>query len=489
MLWLAVYLPLLPLEVFCGRSDRPTVVIDERSRVLLRNDAAITAGIAANASLATAHSIVPGLLHHRRSPEQELERLRLLGDMLYGLSARVSLVPPADPDTPGSGVVLEIGGSLKLYDGAEALCRRAERLCRELGHEVSLRSAKTPLAALALARSGVSRLRKVPLADAALEPGRLTPERIERFANMGIHTLGQLMALPRRGLVRRFGDDLVDFLDRLTGDAPDPRRCIQPAERFRVDLHLLEPLNSQEALAFPMQRLLGDLHHWLVARQLGTELLRWQLTGSGGERMILPVRFARPQQSRQAFLDISRLQLAETELPEDVISLTLEARRLAPWSAASRGLFGKLPGLQTVDDASDLAELVDQLRARLGRDACHGLAVQDQHTPERAWARSTPLPRGTAVAHAAGGAPSGGDSRPSRRPLWLFDPPRPLDPRRIVLLEGPERIHTGWWQHDGAGDAGPGQARDYYVARHQSGAQCWVFADPWNRWFLHGYFA
>src|SRR5690606_28230037 len=50
MLWLAVYLPLLPLEVFCGRSDRPTVVIDERNRVLLRNDAAITAGIAPNAS-------------------------------------------------------------------------------------------------------------------------------------------------------------------------------------------------------------------------------------------------------------------------------------------------------------------------------------------------------------------------------------------------------------------------------------------------------
>src|SRR5690606_6974880 len=117
--------------------------------------------------------------------------------------------------------------------------------------------------------------------------------------------------------------------------------------------------------------------------------------------------------------------------------------RLAPWSAVSRGLFGKLPGLQTADDAGDLAELVDQLRARLGRDACHGLEVQDQHTPERAWARSTPLPRGTAVAHAADEPAAGSDSRPSRRPLWLFDPPRPLDPRKIVLLEGPERIHTG----------------------------------------------
>src|SRR5690606_36953526 len=98
MLWLAVYLPLLPLEVFRDRSDQPTVVIDEQSRVLLRNDAAVTAGIAPGVTLATAHSIVPGLLHHRRSPERELARLRLLGDALYGLSSRVSLVPPASAD-------------------------------------------------------------------------------------------------------------------------------------------------------------------------------------------------------------------------------------------------------------------------------------------------------------------------------------------------------------------------------------------------------
>jgi protein ImuB len=224
----------------------------------------------------------------------------------------------------------------------------------------------------------------------------------------------------------------------------------------------------------------------------------------------MPLRFARAQQSRDAFLDITRLQLAEATLPEDVISLALEARRLTPWSAAShsashsasRNLFGNLPGLQSVEDTDDLSGLVDQLRARLGQDACYILEVEDQHTPERAWKRALPLrharpPTRKQANKPAGKRPGKQKTKPQenaprllKRPLWLFDPPRPVDRRQLALLRGPERIHTGWWLDDGDElHDPPGQARDYYVARHHSGARCWVFTDPWQRWFLHGYFS
>src|SRR5690606_13139752 len=125
--------------------------------------------------------------------------------------------------------------------------------------------------------------------------------------------------------------------------------------------------------------------------------------------------------------------------PEEVISLTLEAPRLSAWSTANRSLFGNLPGLQPAGETHELGELVDQLRARLGRDACYTLEAQDQHTPERAWNRAPPLRRPW---HPERGHQV---SRPRKRPLWLFDPPRQVDPRQLVLLEGPERIHTPWW--------------------------------------------
>lgn len=502
MLWLGVHLPLLPLEVFGGgasmgsreirdrgreaelrsaeASSAPTVVLDGRGRVVLRNPAAIDAGIARGSTLATAHSIVPELVHYRRSPELEGQRLALLGEILYGFSARVSLAPPACADEPASGIMLEIGGSLRLFGDAAELVRQVEATCRELGHAVRLRLASTPLAALTLARAGADDLNQVHLSHAAVEPGRLPPEVIERFANMGVHTLGQLLALPARGLARRFDTSLVDFLDRLAGKRPDPRPVIRPAEHFRTAVHLLDPLNSKEAVTFPMQHLLTSLQHWLVTRQLGTEQLRWCFTGSSGERVWMPVRFTHAQQSREAFLDITRLQLAETALPEDVISLVLEARRLVPWGAASRsgGLFGHLPGLQAADDVDDLGELVDQLRARLGRNACYSLEISDQHTPEQAWQRMPPLQRARGEA--------GASATPRRRPLWLFDPPRAVHRGQLELLRGPERIHTGWWL---TGSDTAGEARDYYVARHVNGARCWVFTDPSEKWFLHGYFS
>jgi protein ImuB len=54
----------------------------------------------------------------------------------------------------------------------------------------------------------------------------------------------------------------------------------------------------------------------------------------------------------------------------------------------------------------------------------------------------------------------------------------------LVLLSGPERIQSGWWD-------GGAVARDYYVARAADGARWWIFreCEAPRRWFLHGCFA
>jgi protein ImuB len=505
MLWLGVHFPRLPLEVFtAGRvSPEPEVVIHD-GRVVMCNPAAAETGIALGSTLATAHSIAAGIRHYRRTPQREFQRLALLAEVLYGFSARVSLMPAA------AGVVLEVGGSLRLFGDVERLVDQIRMLCDDMGHEVRLRTAPTPLACLTLARADVASLAQVPLSQAAIEAEPFTPDRVERLANMGIHALGQLLNLPSRGVADRFGKHLVDYLSRLTGERPDPRPVISPPERFRSTLHLLEPLRSKEALVFPMQRLLIDLQHWLIARQLGAEQLRWRFRG-GGERdrdiapnVELEVRFGRAQQRREAFLEITRLQMADAQLPAEVIDLELEARRLVPWAAGSRGLFHNQPGMHSPADESQGAdELVDQLRARLGHTACYSLKVRRQHLPEQAWAATPPTlatPRRTSRRKAASSA-SPDEPDPHRtptRPLWLFDQPRPIALRQLTLLRGPERIHTGWWLNGGepvracrpqASRLPNGTRRDYYVARHQSGAECWVFVDHRDRWFLHGYFS
>jgi protein ImuB len=184
------------------------------------------------------------------------------------------------------------------------------------------------------------------------------------------------------------------------------------------------------------------------------------------------------------------LQLDSLALPEDVITVSLEAQRLAPFAPGNRSLFqtpGAItPGAKKSDikhpgvDRSDLSDLVDQLRARLGERACHGIAHDEQHVPEQAWRKTLRIGGGFSGTGKSQTGKSQKDlARP--RPFWLFDPPRPVERVELNLLRGPERIQTAWWHKS--------VFRDYYVARHGGGTHCWAFVDAHDCWFLHGYFA
>jgi protein ImuB len=78
------------------------------------------------------------------------------------------------------------------------------------------------------------------------------------------------------------------------------------------------------------------------------------------------------------------------------------------------------------------------------------------------------------------------------RPCWLLAAPQPLQSQHgrpqhhgaLHLLEGPERIESGWWDDDDV-------RRDYYVAKDSHGALLWIYREcaGTKKWFLHGIFA
>ncbi|MCW8809180.1 MAG: DNA polymerase Y family protein, partial [Rhodanobacter sp.] len=121
--------------------------------------------------------------------------------------------------------------------------------------------------------------------------------------------------------------------------------------------------------------------------------------------------------------------------------------------------------------AVPLEQLRERLRARLGERCLQRLRRTVDPRPEFAQ---------TAVDGAEGSVAA--DAPP--RPTWLLDPPIPLRDPAPILLAGPERLETGWW--DG-GDL----RRDYYVVRTSQGQHAWVFCPPGEpgRWMLHGWFA
>jgi protein ImuB len=154
-------------------------------------------------------------------------------------------------------------------------------------------------------------------------------------------------------------------------------------------------------------------------------------------------------------------------VPAPVRGVQLVARELPPFVPAGRDLFDARP-----QQAVPWEQLRERLRARLGDDAVHGLAVRADHRPERAWQ----LEPGRAV-QAAPDVP---------RPGWLLPRPVPLRDHRLRVLAGPERIETGWWDGD--------VRRDYYLVQTSLGQRAWAFrpaGDPVDErggFMLHGWF-
>ena len=504
MLWLCIELPALRLEV-CTRGvvdpEQPAVLV-ENNRIRHANSAASRHGILLGSSYATASSLCHRLRHFTRDLALERERLTFLAGALYRFSACVSVHDCAGSDR-APALLLEVSGSLRLFGGLYALKRQLCAELAELDHLVSLGIGHTPLAALALARARCNvelppwptdertrtictkALRRLPIAHTELDA-----DLIERLDGMGITQLGSLLKLPATALGRRFGKRLLDYLGRLSGELPDPRLQFVPPPEFETTLHLLDSISDKHVLLFPMQRLLRDLEHWLVARQLGVSALRWTFVSVGRASAVLTLEVSEPHQRQDALSSFSRLKLEATELPDEIVTIGLSATRLSGWTrddaAAHVSLFARAGrGIETP------STLLDRFRAKLGVEICHGIAEHDDLRPEHAW-----MPIEPALGVMPQNRAASSRRKQAARPLWLLTEPIRIEAtpssskKEWTLLHGPERIDRAWWD---AAAPSTSDFRDYYVARRADGTTYWVFRERAGRederWYAHGCFA
>ncbi|MFO1206602.1 MAG: DNA polymerase Y family protein [Burkholderiales bacterium] len=481
MLWLALHFPSLPLEALTRGAEAPgpTVIVSSLPQkaagaplVLACNADATRAGIRPGLPVSAAHALARGLAVHARDSQRERETLARLAAWALQFTPTLSLDERAT-------VLAEIGGSLRLFGGLSPLLGQVRSGLAELGFDAFIAVAPTATGAALLARAGLelTLTNTAPLRGhlAALSIDLLEQDStvLDALAKLGVRTLGECRRLPRDGLARRFGESLLDELDRAFGDRPDPRQPWVAPDVHTVRLDLPSPVCEVAAVLFPAKRLLTELCGVLAARRQGITQLSLTLGHEDHAPTLVLLSLSMPSRDPAHLLSLVRERLSTVELPDRVESVSLTATETLQLAPRNFSFFGDRNAL-----AENRLALVERLRARLGEKAVCGLALVPDHRPELAW---QPVEPGHAEVV----------STTNPRPLWLLAAPKPLrtnadgtHPPSLSILSGPERIESGWWD-------GNDVSRDYFVASNTAGARFWIFRERTRdrRWFLHGVFA
>ncbi len=474
-LWLCIYLPDLALEVFKSpiKKNRPEVVVEEtagRMTIAAASTAAREQGVQPGMSLSAACALCRALNIHHRDLHAEQEKLEQLADWAGQFTSRVSLEPP-------QALLLEIGASLKLFGGVDSLWQRLSGSLSSLVDSFNHAITPAPLASLWLARCNRplvitcpdelrSALGKLPLRALGLEP------RLEkRLHNTGVRVLHDLWRLPRDGLARRFGANLLDTLDRALGRSSDLRHNHNAPLHFEAALELPMETRNSRFIMSAAERLLAQLIGFLQHHDAAVNAVQFGLLSNEHPPHWLTIGLRQGSRDATRLLNLLEQHLNPLRLAAPINTLCLESMAIQPFSAVTQPLFRSHDTPQYRE--SEWHELIERLQNRLGVEAVFTLQSHPDHRPELAWSRTEPgVPARSPVCSAP------------RRPLWLLPEPRPLLSRdTLTLRSGPERIESGWWSNTSI-------RRDYYTARSHNGQGLWIFHDLTQpgQWYLHGLF-
>jgi protein ImuB len=414
-------------------------------------------------------------------------------------------------------LLLEVSGSERLWSGRKRLLRRLVQECEPLAG-VQWAHGATSLAALALLRlklRGEAPPARLPQ-DLPLETLTAAREHVPTLERTGTRTWGDLRALPRAGVARRFGAALLDALDAGYGDRPERYDWLQLPEAFDLKFELAALATTAPELMWSAQRLLTQLQVWLQARHRGVLALELEWTLDlrrlNGVRLPsheqLAVRTAQPTQDISHLRRLVGEHLSRSTLSAPANHLRLRSIETLPWGGADKSL---LPEDNVKGER--LHQLVERLSVRLGEGNVLVPQAQEDHRPERMqkWvpAKEAVMPGSTW--HPGGGKRGDGlrvkpaMTKPTDAlyPPWLLARPLPLEVhnsvphycgplRRLTRLY---RVETGWWE------GGKPALRDYFMARSEEAGLVWIYRErPAQlsrgleqgqefRWYLQGLYA
>ena len=415
------------------------------------------------------------------------------------LTSATSATSPAPPEA----LLMEVSASERLFGGRRALLAQ---LFKENGPFVHVKRARSATSLIAIAR--LQLMPPLPAADdlplATLAAAR---PHLATLARVGCTTWGELRALPRGGVVRRFGAELLDALDRAYGLKPEIYPWLTLPEVFDEKIELHAQVETAPALMFGAQRLLKQLQLWLQLRNVGVSALEfgWTMDARRGLQALAgqtdASKGALGLRTAEATQDITHLQrllgenLARLSLPAPALYLHLRTLQTEALATRSAPLL-----LDDAQKGDSLHQMLERLSARLGPEAVKSLQTRADHRPEISQNYDSKLNNlvkynKNAIINVSNNAINtrtisikniNNLSKINKNdtlhpdvlcPTWLLHPPLALAVLHhtphyhgpLTLLAGPQRLEAGWFDTTAL--------RDYFIAQSEQAGLLWVFCE------------
>ncbi|MCC6427307.1 MAG: DNA polymerase Y family protein [Phycisphaerales bacterium] len=450
----------------------------------------LQSGVRAGMTVAHARAlrgrVSPTLIDHK--PQDDLKGLYRLARWAERWS------PVVHPDPP-DGLLLDISGCEHLFGGERRMLAKLHKALGYLSLTARIAAASTIGTAWGAARFGPSaRLLIDPGHEqAALSPLpvsalRLPWEVAEGLAEIGIHRVGELLALPRSAIPARYGTEVLARIDQALGQAPERVYRLPEHIRFVAVIDLPDGTTHIESVLAASRDALDRLTRLLTDRGQGLRRLNAIYDRIDGGQAVLTIRVSRATRCGRHLWSLLRPRLERIQMGFGIDRITMAAHAIAP-IAQRQAAFVETDSAGGSDEAT-FAQVLDTIANRIGQDRILTPTMMASHRPERAFvltASGDPLPTPTS------------SNPPALRPSLMVDPPEPI---RITALWpdgpvarlwlrgiehpvtaciGPERISGEWWK-------GSEPLRDYFRIQIDGGRWLWVFRTCGD-WHLHGEWA
>ena len=448
------------------------------------------AGVRVGMTLAQARAHCSELISIDAEPEKDRRALIALAYWMMRFSPNVAV----DASNVYKPVIyLDVSGLEKLFGDAACIGGRVDSALKRLYLNASVAIAPTPLAARGLAIFGgnsskiVEQKELVP-AISALPPEalQLEPETSAALHMLGIYSIGQLLRIPRNDLVARFGQTILQQIDRATGEIHQQLSWLPHRRQIRAEIEFDGVVESPETLHLALRQVLDQIIELLRHRGLGAKQLRMILRRAYAAAIEKELRLMRASRDSGALFNLLRnmLEAVQTDVGFVAVELVvISAEKLGAEQAAWVDDEAK-------DQAAELDHLIDRLRAKFG-DVIEWTQTVESYIPERAFAcRNEPVtvevkPRSVVRPLSLLARP------PSIRVIVLPSESRFGQPvafsdqnqvHRLLQVRGPERIGGQWWNASS-------KTRDYFDVLDEEGNRFWIFrVMETNQWYLHGVF-